>query len=152
MCPSACEQLFKKSSPETGKHNDSWQGVRSSRNVCELLRFMKNHIQIYVPKCSRMYEKHLLNLLESSIPDISTYISIFSVGTLEKLPNYVMASTQNLTADFPVSKNRLIILSFPVNTFSLKCCLYPLGKKASALRKFKMARVVELSYMACSII
>ena len=48
------------------------QGVRSRRNVCESLRSMKNHVQIYVPKRPRTYEKHLLNLLISSIPDIST--------------------------------------------------------------------------------
>ena len=46
---------------------------------------MKNHVQIYVPKCPRTYEK-LLNLLKSSIPDIFTStLTIFSVETLEKL-------------------------------------------------------------------
>ena len=43
-------------------------------------------MQIDVPKRPRTYEKHLLNLFESSIPDNSTsMLTIFSVGTLEKL-------------------------------------------------------------------
>ena len=64
----------------------SFQGVRSRRNVCESCRFMKNHIQIYVPKRPKMYKKHLLNLLKSSIPDISASMwTIFSVKVLEKL-------------------------------------------------------------------
>ena len=54
-------------------------------NVCESRIFLKNHVQIYVPKCPRTYEK-LLNLLKSSIPDIFTStLTIFSVETLEKL-------------------------------------------------------------------
>ena len=64
----------------------SLQGVQLGRNVSELHRFMKNQIQIYVPKRSRTYEKHLLDLLKSSIPDIFTStLTIFSVKTLEKL-------------------------------------------------------------------
>ena len=67
---------------------------------------MKNHIEIYVPKCPRTYEKHLLDLLKSSIPDnFTSTLTIFSVKTLEKLcQSCVMASTKNLTVDFPVSK------------------------------------------------
>ena len=62
------------------------QGVQSRRNVHESHRFMKNHEQIYVPKCPRTYEKHPLNLLKLSIPDISTRtLTIFSVETLSKL-------------------------------------------------------------------
>ena len=73
----------------------------------EIMCFMKNHVQIFVPKGPRTYEKHLLNLLKSSIPDISTsLLTIFSVEILEKLCQTVMASTQNSTADFPVSENR----------------------------------------------
>ena len=57
-----------------------------------------------------------------------------------------MASTQNSTVDFPVSKIdkylcpflQLFSLSFPANIFNPKCCLYP-WKKASALHKFEMA-------------
>ena len=61
------------------------EGVRSRRSVRELRRFMKNHIQIYVPKCPRAYEKHL-DLLKSTIPDIFTSIlTILSIKTLEKL-------------------------------------------------------------------
>ena len=76
---------------------------------------MKNHEQIYVPKCPRMYENNLLNLLESPIPDISTSIlTILSIETLENLCQTVMVSTQNSTADFPVSKIRLMyIISLP---------------------------------------
>ena len=60
------------------------QGVQSHRNAHESRIFMKNHAQIYVPKCSRTYKK--LNLLKSSIPDIFTsMLTIFSVETLEKL-------------------------------------------------------------------
>ena len=33
------------------------QGVWSSSNVCESRRFMKNHIQVYVPKCSQNVRK-----------------------------------------------------------------------------------------------
>ena len=63
----------------------------------------------------RTYENHLLNLLGSSIPDISTSIlTIYSVETLENLCQtmymYIMVSTQNSTADFQVSKNRLILM------------------------------------------
>ena len=63
----------------------------------------------------RTYENHLLNLLGSSIPDISTNIlTIYSVETLENLCQtmymYIMVSTQNSTADFHVSKNRLILM------------------------------------------
>ena len=62
------------------------QAVQSRRNVCESHTFMKNHVQIYVLKCPRTYKKHLLNLLKSSIPDISTsMLTIFSVQTHEKL-------------------------------------------------------------------
>ena len=62
------------------------QGVRSRRNVCESRRFMKSNVQIYIPKRHRTYEKHLLNLLKSSIPDISaSTLTIFSVKILEKL-------------------------------------------------------------------
>ena len=64
----------------------STQGVRSRRNVRESRRFMKNHVQIYVPKRPRTYKKHLLNLSKSSIPDISaSTLTIFSVKILEKL-------------------------------------------------------------------
>ena len=83
-------------------------GVQSRRNVRESRRFMKNHVQIYVPKCHRTYAKHLLNLLKSSIPDIFTFmLTIFSVKTLEKVCQtiHVMVSAQNSTVDFPVSKN-----------------------------------------------
>ena len=60
--------------------------VRSRRNVRESCRFMKSHIQIYVPKFLRTFEKHLLNLLKSAILDISTIMwTIFSIETLEKL-------------------------------------------------------------------
>ena len=58
-------------------HPSVWQGVRSRRNVCELHRFMKNHIHIYVQTRPRSYENHLLNLLKSSIPD--------SIKTPEKM-------------------------------------------------------------------
>ena len=62
------------------------QGVQSCRNVHESRRNMKNHIKIHVPKCPRMYKKHLLYLLKSSIPDISTStLTIYSVQILEKL-------------------------------------------------------------------
>ena len=62
------------------------QGVQSRRNVRELRRFMKSHVQIYIPKRHRMYEKYLLNLMKSSIPDISARtLTIFSVEILEKL-------------------------------------------------------------------
>ena len=64
----------------------STQGVRSRRTVRESRRFMKNHVQIYVTKRPRTYGKHLLNLLKSSIPDISaSTLTIFSVEILEKL-------------------------------------------------------------------
>ena len=64
----------------------STQGVRSRRNIRESRRFMKSHVQIYIPKRHRTYEKHLLNLLKSSIPDISaSTLTIFSVEILEKL-------------------------------------------------------------------
>ena len=64
----------------------STQGVRSRRNVRESRRFMKNHVQIYVPKRPRTYEKRLLNLLKSSIPYISaSTLTMFSVEILEKL-------------------------------------------------------------------
>ena len=66
---------------------DSW--VSDARGIlCELRRykFMKNRVQIYVPKRPRTYDKHVLNLLKSSIPDIFTStLTIFSVETLEKL-------------------------------------------------------------------
>ena len=62
------------------------QGVQSRRNVRESRRFMKNHVQTYVPKRPGTYKKHLLNLLKSSIPDVFTSkLTIFSVETLEKL-------------------------------------------------------------------
>ena len=61
------------------------QGVWSSRNIHESRRFMKNHVQIFVPKHPRTYEKPLLNLLKSSIPDIFTSVlTTFSIETLEK--------------------------------------------------------------------
>ena len=56
-----------------------------------------------------------------------------------------MPSTQNSTADFPVSKNRLIILSFPALShvfppkFLFQKIAFAPRKKASALSKFKMA-------------
>ena len=107
---------------------------------------MKNHVQIYIPKCPRTYENHLLNLLESSIPDISSsMLTIFSIGTLEKVvSNYVMASTQKSVEDFPVSENRLIIFilfhlisSFPAK-FLFRNVAFTPRKKVSALCKFKI--------------
>ena len=51
---------------------------------------MKNHVQIYVPKRHRTYEKHLINLLKSSIPDISaSTLTILSVEILEILQLYL---------------------------------------------------------------
>ena len=61
------------------------------------------------------------------------------------MSNYVMASTQTSTADFPVSKNRLIIFSFPAlaclfpPTFLFRNVAFTPCKQASSLRKFKMA-------------
>ena len=78
------------------------QGVRSRRNVRESHRFMKNHIQIYVPKCPRTYKKHLVNLLRSFIPDISM-LTILSVDTLEKMCQ---------TAQWRLLKTRLWISQF----------------------------------------
>ena len=55
-----------------------------------------------------------------------------------------MASTQNLTADFPVSKNRFFFyfpalsLLFPP-TFLFRIVAFTPRKLASALSKFKMA-------------
>ena len=46
------------------------QGVLSHRNVRKSRRFMKNHVHIDVSKHLRKYEKHPLDLLKSSIPDI----------------------------------------------------------------------------------
>ena len=64
----------------------SIKGVRSRRNVRESCRFMKNHVQVYVPKCPRTHEKHLLNLLTSYIPDISANMLIICrIKVLEKL-------------------------------------------------------------------
>ena len=61
-------------------------GVRLRRNVRESRRFMKNQVQIYVPKCPGMYEKHLLNLLQSSIPGISTStLTIFNGFLLNQI-------------------------------------------------------------------
>ena len=40
------------------------QGVQSHRNVHESHRFIKNQVQIYVPKRPRMYEKHLLDSMK----------------------------------------------------------------------------------------
>ena len=48
------------------------EGVRSRSNVRESRRFMKNHVQTFVSKRPRTYEKHLRNLFKSPIPDIST--------------------------------------------------------------------------------
>ena len=54
-----------------------------------------------------------------------------------------MASTRNSTADFPVSKNKWIILSFPTlshlspQTFLVQNVAFTPRKKASALRKLK---------------
>ena len=54
--------------------------------VSDHVEIYANHIQIYVQKRPRTYEKHQLNLLKSFIPDISTSTStIYSVETLEKL-------------------------------------------------------------------
>ena len=56
-----------------------------------------------------------------------------------------MASTQTLTADFPVSKNRLIILSFSalsrlfLRKFLIRNVAFTSRKKVFALRKFEMA-------------
>ena len=50
----------------------SFQGIWSLSDVRKSHRFMKNHVQIYVPKRPRTYEEHLLILLNSSIPDISS--------------------------------------------------------------------------------
>ena len=70
------------------------KGVQSRKNVHESRKLQKNHVQIYVPIHPRTYEKNLLNLLKSSIQDISTSMStLFSVETLEKLSVYVMTST-----------------------------------------------------------
>ena len=68
------------------KKTSQKQGVRSRRNVRESRRLWKNHVQIYVRICPRTYEKNLLNLLKSSIPDIFTStLTIFSVETIETL-------------------------------------------------------------------
>ena len=68
------------------------QGVRSHGNVGESLRFNKNYLQIYVPIRPRMYEKNLIHLLKTSIPDISTNMStiVFSVETLKKLCEFML--------------------------------------------------------------
>ena len=68
----------------SGRSKD--QGVQSCRYVHESRRFMKSKVQICVPKRPRTYENHLLNLLKSSIPDISSsMLTIFSIKTPEKL-------------------------------------------------------------------
>ena len=92
----------------------STQGVRSRRNVHQLRRFMKNHVQIYVPKRPRTYEKHLLNLLKSSIPYISaSTLTMFSIEILEKLcQTMYWRLLKTRFADFPVSKNRKIFCPF----------------------------------------
>ena len=78
--------ISKMEHPSLSTGSRSTQGVRSRRNVRESRRFLKNHIQIYVPKRPRTYEKHPLNFLKSSIPDISaSTLTIFSVEILEKL-------------------------------------------------------------------
>ena len=52
-----------------------------------------------------MYQKNLLNLLKSSIPDISTsMLTIFSVETLETLSRLWRPLNQNYTEDSPVLK------------------------------------------------
>ena len=79
---------------------------------------VSNHVEMYVNRIDfrkityslmSQYKKSLLNLFKSSIPDISTSMStIFSVETLEKLCQSMLwrLLNQNLTEDFPVSKNR----------------------------------------------
>ena len=63
--------------------------VSDPRNLHELHRFKKNHIQIYV-SISERKKKNLLNLLKSSIPDISTrLLTIFNIKTLEKLCQFM---------------------------------------------------------------
>ena len=85
------------------------QGVQSRRNVCESRRFMKNCVQIYVPKRPRTYEKHLLNLLEPSISEIFTStLTIFSVKSLEKLCQ---------TMSWRLLKTQLCIVSFSYDVF-----------------------------------
>ena len=88
----------------TDRHYRVSDHIDSHRNVCESRIFMKKHIQIYVPKCPRTYEKNLLNLLKSSIPDISTStLTIFSVKTFEKLCR---------TMKWRLLKPRLLIFKF----------------------------------------
>ena len=95
----------------------------------------KNHTQIYVPIHPRTYQKNLLNLLKSSIPDISRstvdhYIQHQNSSKIMSI--YVMVSIM----DFPVFENIQTFLSlqalsclFPANIFFyLKCCVYPSEK------------------------
>ena len=60
-----------------------WKKSLVLDHMCELHRLKKNDAQIYVPIRPRTYDKNLLNLLKSSIPEISSSTStIFSVETL----------------------------------------------------------------------
>ena len=99
---------------------------------------MKYHTQIYVLKCPTTYKKHLLNLLKSSMSDISPYWPYLASKLFKscvKLCNGVYSKHDwKYVNNFILS---CIISAFPVNSFSLKCCLYSL-EKASALRKFKI--------------
>ena len=101
----------------------STQGVRSRRDVCESCRFLKNHIQIYVPKRPRTYEKYLLNFLKSSIPDISaSTLTIFSVEILEKLcqtMEWRLLKTRLRISQFLKYIN-IFVLFFIISSFSHK--------------------------------
>ena len=106
---------------------------------------MKIHIQIYVPKRPRTYEKHLLNLLKSSISVIFKRTStIVSVETIEKLCQIMqlhllktrLRISQFLKIDIFLSFSPFSSL-FP-QTVLIQNVAFTHWKKASAPGKFEM--------------
>ena len=104
---------------------------------------MKNHVQIYIPKCPRTYEKHLLNLLKSSR---YFHKHIDHIETLEKLcqtMKWHLLKTQLRISQFLKIEEYFLSFStlsllFPCIFLILNVAFIP-GKKPSALCKFKFA-------------
>ena len=105
-------------------------------------RFMS--LKVTFPIRPRAYKRNLLNLLKSSISDISTSMStIFGVETWKIVSVYVMSSTLSkldrifwfLKVDDHLSLSRIFPpIIYLTEMFRLRLC-----KNVSAQRKFKIA-------------
>ena len=98
------------------------------------MHFKMSAICFNLDQCKILSSGNGLNGENAGNNMVSDHVEM-DVNFSKIVSNYVMPATQNSTADFPVSKNRLIILSFaPYFIFSCqnlysKMLPWPLGKK-----------------------